>query len=188
MTFCQYSGTGTNIAGFRFRFMKTTKKNTTMITENLQKAINDQITAELWSSNLYLQMSFYMEKEGWDGAAHWLAKQSEEEKEHAMDLAHYLIKRGGEAKVSMIDVVPEGWGSYAEVFDHVYEHECHVSELINSLVDVASAEKDKATQDFLWGFVREQVEEEASAASIVEKIKKAGDAGLFYIDAGLAKR
>ena len=159
-----------------------------MITENLQKAINDQITAELWSSNLYLQMSFYMEKEGWDGAAHWLAKQSEEEKGHAMDLAHYLLKRGGEAKVSMIDVVPEGWGSYAEVFDHVSKHECHVSELINSLVDVASAEKDKATQDFLWGFVREQVEEEASAASIVEKIKKAGDAGLFYIDAGLAKR
>ena len=159
-----------------------------MITENLQKAINDQITAELWSSNLYLQMSFYMEKEGWDGAAHWLAKQSEEEKEHAMDMAHYLIKRGGTAKVSMIDVVPEGWGDYAEVFKNVYDHECHVSELINSLVDVASAEKDKATQDFLWNYVREQVEEEATASAIVDKIRKVGNAGLFYIDAELAKR
>ena len=159
-----------------------------MITENLQKAINDQITAELWSSNLYLQMSFYMEKEGWDGAAHWLAKQSEEEKEHAMDMAHYLIKRGGTAKVSMVDVVPEGWGDYAEVFKNVYDHECHVSELINSLVDVASAEKDKATQDFLWNYVREQVEEEATASAIVDKIRKAGNAGLFYIDAELAKR
>ena len=159
-----------------------------MSTEKLQKAINDQITAELWSSNLYLQMSFYMEKEGWDGAAHWLAKQSEEEKEHAMDMAHYLIKRGGTAKVSMIDVVPEGWGDYAEVFKNVYDHECHVSELINSLVDVASAEKDKATQDFLWNYVREQVEEEATASAIVDKIRKAGNAGLFYIDAELAKR
>lgn len=159
-----------------------------MITEKLQNAINDQITAELWSSNLYLQMSFYMEKEGWDGAAHWLAKQSEEEKEHAMDMAHYLIKRGGTAKVSMIDVVPEGWGDYAEVFKNVYDHECHVSELINSLVDVASAEKDKATQDFLWNYVREQVEEEATASAIVDKIRKAGNAGLFYIDAELAKR
>ena len=159
-----------------------------MITEKLQNAINDQITAELWSSNLYLQMSFYMEKEGWDGAAHWLAKQSEEEKEHAMDMAHYLIKRGGTAKVSMIDVVPEGWGDYAEVFKNVYDHECHVSELINSLVDVASAEKDKATQDFLWNYVREQVEEEATASAIVDKIKKAGNAGLFYIDAELGKR
>lgn len=166
----------------------TLKTYRTMITEKLQKAINDQITAELWSSNLYLQMSFYMEKEGWDGAAHWLAKQSEEEKEHAMDMAHYLIKRGGTAKVSMIDVVPEGWGGYAEVFKNVYEHECHVSELINSLVDVASAEKDKATQDFLWNYVREQVEEEATASAIVDKIGKAGNAGLFYVDAELAKR
>lgn len=159
-----------------------------MITEKLQKAINDQIAAELWSSNLYLQMSFYMEKEGWSGAAHWLAKQSDEEKEHAMDMAHYLIKRGGEAKIPMIDVVPQGWGSYLEVFENVYKHECHVSELVDGVVDVASAERDKATQDFLWGFVREQVEEEATAAGIVDKIKKAGESGLFYLDAELGRR
>ena len=91
-------------------------------------------------------------------------------------------------KVSMIDVVPDGWGSVEEVFKHVYEHECHVSRLINDLVDVASAEKDKATQDFLWGFVREQVEEEASAQSILEKVRRAAGAGLFYIDGELAKR
>ena len=70
----------------------------------------------------------------------------------------------------------------------MYRHECHVSELIDKLVDVASAEKDKATQDFLWGFVREQVEEEATAESIMEKIKKAGDQGLFYLDGQLGQR
>lgn len=159
-----------------------------MITEKLQKAINDQITAELWSSNLYLQMAFFLKKEGWDGFAHWMEKQSDEEKEHAMSMANWIIKRGGEAKVDKIDVVPYGWGSVLEVFEHVYKHECHVSELIDKLVDVASAEKDKATQDFLWGFVREQVEEEETAIGIVEKIRKAGDAGLFYIDAQLGGR
>lgn len=159
-----------------------------MITEKLQQAINDQITAELWSSNIYLQMAFFLKKEGWDGFAHWMEKQSNEEKEHAMSMANWIIKRGGEAKVDKIDVVPYGWGSVLEVFEHVYKHECHVSELIDKLVDVASAEKDKATQDFLWGFVREQVEEEETAIGIVEKIRKAGDAGLFYLDAQLGKR
>lgn len=159
-----------------------------MISEELQKAINDQITAELWSSNLYLQMSYFLAKEGWDGFAHWMMKQSDEEREHANGLAAYLIKRGGEAKVSMVDVVPAGWGSVLEIFEHVYKHECHVSELINSLVDVASAEKDKASQDFLWSFVREQVEEEATAAGLVEKIKKAGDSGLLFLDSQLAQR
>lgn len=159
-----------------------------MITEKLQQAINDQITAELWSSNIYLQMAFFLKKEGWDGFAHWMEKQSNEEKEHAISMANWIIKRGGEAKIDKIDVVPYGWGSVLEVFEHVYKHECHVSELIDKLVDVASAEKDKATQDFLWGFVREQVEEEETAIGIVEKIKKAGDAGLFYLDAQLGQR
>ena len=159
-----------------------------MITEKLQKAVNDQITAELWSSNLYLQMAFHFEKEGWDGFAHWMHKQSDEERNRAMMLANYLAKRGGEAKVNMIDVVPSGWGSVKEVFANVAEHERHVSRLIDDLVDVASAEKDKATQDFLWGFVREQVEEEASVDAIVNKIERCGDSGLIFLDSELAKR
>lgn len=159
-----------------------------MITEKLQKAVNDQITAELWSSNLYLQMAFYFEKEGWDGFAHWMHKQSDEERNHAIMLANYLAKRGGEAKVNMVDVVPNGWGSIKEVFANVAEHERHVSRLIDDLVDVASAEKDKATQDFLWGFVREQVEEEATVDAIVNKIERCGDSGLIFLDSELAKR
>lgn len=159
-----------------------------MITEKLQKAVNDQITAELWSSNLYLQMAFYFEKEGWDGFAHWMHKQSDEERNHAIMLANYLAKRGGEAKVNMVDVVPNGWGSVKEVFANVAEHERHVSRLIDDLVDVASAEKDKATQNFLWGFVREQVEEEATVDAIVNKIERCGDSGLIFLDSELAKR
>ncbi len=159
-----------------------------MITEKLQKAVNDQITAELWSSNLYLQMAFYFEKEGWDGFAHWMHKQSDEERNHAIMLANYLAKRGGEAKVNMVDVVPNGWGSVKEVFANVAEHERHVSRLIDDLVDVASAEKDKATQDFLWGFVREQVEEEATVDAIVNKIERCGESGLIFLDSELAKR
>lgn len=159
-----------------------------MMTENLQKAINDQITAELWSANLYLSMSFYMEKEGYVGMASWLKKQYAEEVEHACEMASYMMKRGGIAKVDKVDVVPNEFGTPLEVFQQVYEHECRVSKMIDSLVDVASAEKDKATQDFLWGFVREQVEEEATAAGIVEMIKKAGNAGVYYVDSKLGER
>ena len=40
-----------------------------MITEKLQNAINAQITREIWSSNLYLSMAFYLDKEGFSGFA-----------------------------------------------------------------------------------------------------------------------
>lgn len=159
-----------------------------MMTEKLQQAINDQITAELWSANLYLAMSFYMEKEGYSGIAHWLKKQSAEENDHACQMASYMIKRGGIAKVDKVDVVPNEFGTPLEVFQQVYEHECRVSKMIDDLVDIASAERDKATQDFLWGFVREQVEEEVTAAGIVDMVKKAGNAGVYYVDAKLGER
>ena len=160
-----------------------------MISEKLNTAINDQITAEMWSSNLYLSMSFYLQKEGFDGFASWMRKQSQEELEHAYNLADYVAKRGGQALVGKIDVVPQGWGSVTEVFEHVYQHECHVSALIDELVNVAAAEKDKASQDFLWGYVREQVEEEATAQGIVEKLKKCGDyAGIIHLNDKLGQR
>lgn len=132
--------------------------------------------------------SFYMEKEGYCGMASWLKKQSFEEHAHACELASYIIKRGGKAKLDKVDVVPNDFGTPLEVFEQVYEHECRVSKMIDALVDVAAAEKDKASQDFLWGFVREQVEEEATAAGIVDMVKKAGAAGIFFIDAKLGER
>ena len=103
-------------------------------------------------------------------------------------MADFVIKRGGEVKLQMVDVVPCGWGSVLEVVEHVAEHERHVSKLIDDLVAVAHDEKDNAAQDFLWGFVREQVEEEATADALVAKVKHAGEAGLACVDAELAKR
>ena len=110
-----------------------------MITERLQKAINDQITAELWSSNLYLQMAYFFKREGWDGFAHWMELQAVEEREHATKMGDFLVDRGGTVKLQMIDVVPEGWGSPLEVFEHTYSHECKVSKMIDGIVTLAIA-------------------------------------------------
>lgn len=156
--------------------------------EKLQNALNEQITAELWSANLYLSMSFYLEKEGFSGMASWMRKQSAEETGHACAIAGYMIKREATPRVDKVDVVPQGWGNPLEVFEHSLEHEKHVSRLIDELVRLASVEKDNATQDFLWKFVREQVEEEASVQNIVTRLKKAGDNGIFFMDAKLGER
>ena len=150
------------------------------MSEKLQNALNEQITAELWSANLYLSMSFYLKKEGFSGMANWMRKQSAKEVGHACTIAEYMVKREATPKV-----VPQGWGNSLEVFEHALEHEKHISKLIDELVYLASEEKDNATQDFLWKFVREQVEEEAGVQNIVNLLKKAGDSGILFIDAKL---
>ena len=159
-----------------------------MITAKLQKAVNDQIAAELWSSNLYLQMSYFLKNQGWDGFAHWLRVHAEEEREHATRMADYMTDRGGAVKLQMINVVPEGWGTVAEVFEHSLEQEKMVSKMINTIVLHAIEEQDFATENFFRTFVDEQVEEEALFGGIVDKLRKAGDSGIFFLDAELATR
>lgn len=159
-----------------------------MISKKLQDAINTQINAEMWSSNLYLSMSYFFAKEGFAGFAQWMKKQSQEELEHAYRLADYLIVREGTVLLNKIDVVPTGWGSPLEVFEHTLEHEKRVSAMIDELVALAEAEKDYATTDFLAWFVSEQVEEEATAMEIVKKIKIAGSTAIYFLDSELGKR
>lgn len=159
-----------------------------MITAKLQKAINDQITAELWSSNLYLQMSYFLKHQGWDGYSSWLRKHSLEEREHATRMADYMTDRGGIVKLQMIDVVPEGWGSILEIFEHSLSHEKMVSKMIDTIVTLSRDEHDYATENFFRTFVDEQVEEEALFSDIVDKLRKAGESGLFVLDNDLFTR
>lgn len=111
-----------------------------MISEKLHKnAINEQITAEMWSSNLYLSMSFYFACEGFDGFAPLDEKQSSG-RTGASPIPWLITLQSGEekAKVDKIDVVPQGRGGRLCLFQHVYEHECKVSKMIDNLVSIAS--------------------------------------------------
>lgn len=153
-----------------------------MISKKLQDALNEQIVAEIYSANLYLSMSFYMEKEGFEGFSTWMKKQSAEEMDHAYQMASFIIKRGGEAVVNQIPAVKQKWSTPLEAFEDTYKHECHVSQLIDKLLELAIFEHDNASQDFLWQFVREQVEEEATASGIVDRIKRMGDSAIFNLD------
>lgn len=159
-----------------------------IISKKLQEAINAQIAAEMWSANLYMSMAFFCEKEGFSGFGHWLKKQSQEEISHAYMMADYLMKRGGTAEVRQINEVPGHWNTLLDLFKNVYEHECKVSGMINDLLDLSIAENDKASQDFFWQFVREQVEEEETASDVVSKIEKFGDTALFMLDTKMGER
>ncbi|MBW2651990.1 MAG: ferritin [Deltaproteobacteria bacterium] len=161
-----------------------------MIKEKIQDALNEQINAELYSSYLYLSMSAYFESINLKGFASWMRVQTQEELVHAMKFYDYLIERGGKVVLSSIESPPTEWPSPLAIFENAYQHEQKVTGLINELVDLAIAEKDHATNIILQWFVSEQVEEEASADEVVQKIKLMGDArgGIFMLDRELAQR
>jgi len=155
-----------------------------MINDKIEKALNAQINEELFSSYLYLSMSAWFENQNWRGFANWMKKQSQEEYGHAMKIYGYIIERGGAVKLDAIKKPALEFKNPLKAFEEALKHEEHITKCINDLTDLAIAEKDHATQIFLQWFVSEQVEEEANATEMVEKLKLIKDApgGLFIMD------
>jgi len=160
------------------------------IKENIQKIINEQINHELYSAYMYLSMAAYLESINFRGFAHWMKKQAEEEKGHAMKFFNYIYERGGNVTLTAIEAPKTSWKSPLEAFEEAYRHEQKVTSLIYGINTAASEEKDYATFSFNKWFVDEQVEEESHADEIVQKLKLAGDhkGALLMIDRELGSR
>ena len=161
-----------------------------MISKKMEKALNQQINAEFYSSYLYLSMAADFEAKNLPGFANWMKVQAQEEWGHGMRIYNYLNEQQATVKLEAIEGPQAEWASPLEAFEAAYKHEQHVTGLINKLASLADDEKDYASKIFLQWFVTEQVEEESSASAIVEQLKMIGDKpqGLFMIDRALAQR
>jgi ferritin len=161
-----------------------------MLKPSVEEALNKQINAEIYSSYLYLSMSAHFGAINLAGGASWFRAQAQEEMVHAMMIFNFVLERGGRVKLTAIEGPETEWESPLAVFEAAYKHERHVTALINGLVDLALQESDHATNNFLQWFVGEQVEEEASADAVVQKLKLVGNdgGGLFMVDQELGAR
>lgn len=161
-----------------------------MVTEKIQKALNDQLNAELYSWYLYLSMAAHFEHINFNGFSRWMKIQANEEMSHAMKIYEYLNQVNAKVILNQIPAAAKDWSSPLDVFQNVYDHEIEVTDSINNLVNLAISEKDHATNNFLIWFVNEQVEEVATADRILGRVKFIGENhnGLFFLDHELGKR
>lgn len=161
-----------------------------MISKKLENALNEQINKELYSAYLYLGIAVHFESEGLKGFAGWMKVQAGEEQGHAMKIYDYLFSVGGVPALTAIKEVPTHYEKPpVEVIKDVLKHEQFVTASINSLYELALAEKDYKTQHFLQWFIDEQVEEEENNRDILDTFKYIdGNAGLLFLDQELGKR
>ncbi len=161
-----------------------------MISEKMNKAINEQITKELYSAYLYTGMAAYAASLGLSGVANWFKVQTREEVEHATKFMNYITEQGGKIVLKTIDAPDQKFTSVAGLFEKTLAHEKVVTASINSLVVLAKKEEDAATGIFLQWYVTEQVEEEANPTEILQKLAIGGKTGnsLLILDGILAGR
>lgn len=146
-----------------------------LISEKLEKAINQQIGNEFGASIEYLQIASYFESEDMFKFGAIFFDQAAEENAHAMKLLRYVLDAGGDVEIPAIGKPRVDFASPADAVQAALDWEVTVTGQINNLMDIAVEEKDYIAQEFLRWFVNEQLEEISKMSSILNIIKRAGD-------------
>jgi ferritin len=153
-----------------------------MLTKKVEDILNVQVDKEGYSSHLYLAMAVWAETEGYNGIAEWLYAQAEEERMHMLKIVKYINERDGNAKIAALKEPPSSFGGIKKMFEQVLEHERFITASINEIVQVCIEEKDHTTHNWIQWFVTEQIEEEASAKALLDKLKLVGDHHMYMFD------
>jgi ferritin len=160
-----------------------------MINKKIEEALNKQVQLEAESSQYYLAIASWAENNGYNGVAHFFYVHSDEERMHMLKLVKYINERGGKAKISALSSPnTTGFKALDAIFQSLFKHEVIVSTEINKLVEICLKEKDYTTHNFLQWYVAEQIEEEALARHMLDKLNLIGNdkGGIYLFDRDLA--
>lgn len=153
----------------------------------IEVALNAQIEKEASSSQFYLAMASWAEGNGLNGTAKFMYTHSDEERFHMLKLVKFINERGGKAIIPPLAQPPKEFKDLENLFTLLLEHEISVTESINDLVGLCLDERDYTTHNFIQWYVAEQLEEEALARTILDKIKLIGNdkGGMYMFDKDL---
>jgi ferritin len=158
--------------------------NRKLISDTIEKALNNQIEMEAAASFNYLAIVSWCEERGLKGCAGFFMAHSEEERQHMMKFFNYVNAVGGFAVAPNIKKPSATFSDIKKVFEKALSDEQKVTKSIHELTELATKERDHATYSFLQFFIQEQLEEEQLFTNAIERIELIGldGKGLYYID------
>ena len=165
--------------------------DTNRLSKTIAAALNDQMTKEAHASQIYLSYAAWAKDKGYDGIAYFLFRHAAEERNHMMKVLEYILDRGAKAIVTAIPAPDADPANMQDCFEKVFKSEIDNTAAIYKIVKMTHDEQDWATWNFMQWFVKEQIEEESLAMSLLDKIKiaggeKANGEALYSIDRDLA--
>ena len=141
-----------------------------MLKKEVVKALNKQVAMERGASRTYLTLAIWAESESYDGAAAFWYAQSAEENDHMMKIIKFLVEAGEKPVVGDTDEPNPDVKNFKEMFEFGLAAEKKVTKSINGIAEMAMEKKDFISFNFLQWFVTEQLEEENTMQTILDKL------------------
>jgi bacterioferritin B len=141
-----------------------------MISSRLEQLLVEQIGHEFTASQHYLGIAAYFGLQSLDKFADIFYKQSEEEREHALKIVHFLVDVDAAVAFPAIEEAKPDYESPLAAVQWALDNEKQVTKLFHNMAQASLEEKDYTTFQFLQWFIEEQVEEEASMQKLVDLV------------------
>ncbi|KHO25203.1 ferritin [Mycolicibacterium setense] len=148
--------------------------------------VSDQIRSEFTASQQYIAIAVYFDGADLPQLAKHFYAQAVEERNHAMMLVQYLLDRDIDAEIPGVDAVCNRFDTPRDALALALNQERTVTEQISRLASVAREEGDYLGEQFMQWFLKEQIEEVSSMATLVRIADRAGD-NLFHIEDFVAR-
>lgn len=160
------------------------------ISEKMAEALDKQFNEELNSAYLYQSMAADFYAKNLAGFGAWMDKQAAEERTHADKIHRFLDDRGSRVHHAALPKPQSEWEHPLDAMKAALKHEEYITQCIHDLVKLSRKEGDIATEVFLGWFVNEQVEEESSVQSLIDKLEMVGDNtfGVYQLDKEVSAR
>lgn len=137
--------------------------------------LQDQIREEFTTEKQYLAIATYFDDADLPQLAKYFYRHAVEERNHAMMMVQYFIDRDVRVEIPGSDDVRNEFDGAREAIALALDLERTVTGQMSALAAAARSEGDYVGEQFIWWFLREQVEEEARMLTLLRVAERAGD-------------
>ena len=141
----------------------------------IEELLNNQIKYEAQASMQYLAMASWADAQGYNGVADFFYSQSEEERLHMTKLVKFVNERSGNVIIPELEKPKASYDNLNELFEQFLNSEMFVTEQINHIIYECLQNKDYNVHNFMQWYVTEQLEEEAMARTLLDKLNIIGN-------------
>src|SRR5690606_11828406 len=153
---------------------------------NVQRLLREQIGHELDAHRQYLAIAVWFDGEDLPQLARHYYRQAREEHNHAMMIVQYLLDRDLPVSIPAGAEVRSDFAAVTEPIALALDQEKEVTTQIEAIFAAARTEGDVLAEQCLLWFLEEQVEEVASATTLLTVARRAG-ANLFDLENYVAR-
>jgi ferritin len=149
--------------------------------------LNEQIGREFAASQQYVAIAVFYDGESLPRLAQHFYRQAVEERNHGMMIVQYLLDAQEQPRIPGVGAPRSEFNNPVEPVALALEQEQSVTEQIKQLATIARHEGDLVGEQFLAWFLKEQLEETSSMATLLKVVERANESNILLAEDFLAR-